>query len=652
MVSKKHSKIRVAAIASSLVLAVSAAAAFVVPKVNAANGPCDEGDWAFAYVSIGNREDSTRVYAASAETGTVEGVTYDRSSNTLTLDNYKNTSNYIATNMMGDDFKINLIGDNEVASIIAYGDAWGGSVNITGEGSLVVDDGVDLYAEGTKSVLSVGDKCNVTIYGGESNTVVSTDGNLTDKIIVDNGTLNAAPKYTVTHPFETNRVFACYYNYEPSEAYSVYEKDNELYILITHWNGSGEVTGYAFEKLTKNEFFGDTYILEANNNLSSTIPEGYKEKILDEPIYYYESDGGSGSTSEVVINTATNKKYALEIDWDSVNNKSVYKLCELIGQIGMYNEQEKWLVDYDNPAATLADRDSLPEGYEFDGTPIEDMYNVVCTADKITFTAKSSDTETPTQPDDNKPADDNKPTQPDDNKPADDNKPTQPDTTGKDTVVDVSDGNTVIKAEEILKIIEDNKEKDVVIKSNNDVTFTFEKGTMTQVADATIYDFSTVITSDIKNAGTMPEDVTQDVFVSKIQYNYSGKLPATASIKLNVGKAYSGQTLYYSQLLDDGSIINMMSAVVDGEGYMTVKQDHCSTYLITKQQLKEKTTETIKDNEKETTSSTENTNNTDKKEETPKTADMTPISGYVIILLAAITGICVAFKMAVRTKNN
>ena len=50
-------------------------------------------------------------------------------------------------------------------------------------------------------------------------------------------------------------------------------------------------------------------------------------------------------------------------------------------------------------------------------------------------------------------------------------------------------------------------------------------------------------------------------------------------------KAYAGQTLYYSQLLDDGTIISMMSAVVDNDGYMTVEQDHCSTYLITKQQI-------------------------------------------------------------------
>lgn len=41
--------------------------------------------------------------------------------------------------MMGDDFKIRLIGENEISSIVAYGDAWGGSVTICGDGSLTVN---------------------------------------------------------------------------------------------------------------------------------------------------------------------------------------------------------------------------------------------------------------------------------------------------------------------------------------------------------------------------------------------------------------------------------------------------------------------------------------------------------------------------------
>ena len=60
---------------------------------------------------------------------------------------------------------------------------------------------------------------------------------------------------------------------------------------------------------------------------------------------------------------------------------------------------------------------------------------------------------------------------------------------------------------------------------------------MTETAGVGAYDFSTAVTSDIKEAGTLPEEVTENIFVSKIVYNYSGQLPATASIRLNVGNA-------------------------------------------------------------------------------------------------------------------
>ena len=130
------------------------------------------------------------------------------------------------------------------------------------------------------------------------------------------------------------------------------------------------------------------------------------------------------------------------------------------------------------------------------------------------------------------------------------------------------------------------------------------------------------------HAGNIPAAVTDDIFVSKIVYNYSGALPAKASIKLNVGKAYAGQTLYYSQLLDDGTIISMMSAVVDNDGYMTVEQDHCSTYLITKQQLTGNSTGSSISPSTETI-----TEAADNKVETPQTADNSNIVLWLTLLV-------------------
>lgn len=644
---KCHSK-KMAALVTAVVLAVSAAVSFAVPQVKAANGPCDTGDWAYAYINVRNGEESNLLFSSEG-TNSIDGMSYDRESNTLTLNNYKSSTTVIVTNMMGDDFKINLVGDNEIGSISSYGDAWGGSINISGNGSLVInadksdDYGIAFFAEGTNSVLSVADTCNVTIYSG-SKAVVYTSDNLTNKPIKDNGTLKENVTYNVSHPLKISRLCARYYEYDPYTTNIVYknEADNTslYYIKELTYIEPAKVT-YTLYKLTTKKAMGDVYYADKVGEYDN-IPAGYTKTTLDNPISYYESDSGSGGTSQVIINTATNEKYVSAYVYE--NKTSYYRICKLLEKLGVdeRSNDELWLIDYDNPVATynpVVGSDNLPDGYKYDGTEIEGLYNVECVADKLTFTAKSSSDNTT----DNSKGDTT-------NNPSDnttDEKPSTPESSTTNTVVDVSDGSTTIKADEIRKIIEDNKVNDVVIKSNNDVTFTFAKGTMSEVSQVAIYDFSTAITSDIKEAGDMPADVTEDIFVSKIVYNYSGVLPATASIKLNVGKAYAGQTLYYSQLLDDGTIISMMSAVVDNDGYMTVEQDHCSTYLITKQQI----TSSSSDISLPGTSVENVTEAAGNTVETPQTGDMTHIywAGYLLVL--SLMGIGFTILMAGKLKK-
>lgn len=637
-----------AALVTAVVLAVSAAVSFAVPQVKAANGPCDTGDWAYAYINVRNGEESNLLFSSEG-TNSIDGMSYDRESNTLTLNNYKSSTTVIVTNMMGDDFKINLVGDNEIGSIDSYGDAWGGSINISGNGSLVInadksdDYGIAFFAEGTNSVLSVADTCNVTIYSG-SKAVVYTSDNLTNKPIKDNGTLKENVTYNVSHPLEISRLCARYYEYDPYTTNIVYKNETDntslYYIKELTYIEPAKVT-YTLYKLTTKKAMGDVYYADKVGEYDN-IPAGYTKTTLDNPISYYESDSGSGGTSQVIINTATNEKYVSAYVYE--NKTSYYRICKLLEKLGVdeRSNDELWLIDYSNPVATynpVWGSDNLPDGYKYDGTEIEGLYNVECVADKLTFTAKSSSDNTT----DNSKGDTTN--NPSDNTP--DEKPSTPESSTTNTVVDVSDGSTTIKADEIRKIIEDNKVNDVVIKSNNDVTFTFAKGTMSEVSQVAIYDFSTAITSDIKEAGDMPADVTEDIFVSKIVYNYSGVLPATASIKLNVGKAYAGQTLYYSQLLDDGTIISMMSAVVDNDGYMTVEQDHCSTYLITKQQI----TSSSSDISLPGTSVENVTEAAGNTVETPQTGDMTHIywAGYLLVL--SLMGIGFTILMAGKLKK-
>lgn len=219
--------------------------------------------------------------------------------------------------------------------------------------------------------------------------------------------------------------------------------------------------------------------------------------------------------------------------------------------------------------------------------------------------------------------------------------------------VDLGDSQT-ISADTFASILAENATKDVIIKSNNNVTFTFAKGTMASVDGKTEYDFSTSIVNAY--ADTMPSYITKDNFVSQINYNYSGKLPATANIRFYVGTEYAGQTLYYSLMNADNTFAEVQAVVVDADGYMTVKQDHCSSYVVTKTEPKLPSNDDTKTGDGNASASDNNTSSgnttvsTDKNSSSanttatsPKTGDMTPIAIYVVMAVAAM-GVIVFVK--------
>ena len=65
-------------------------------------------------------------------------ISYDEKTNTLTLKNFK-TTKILTVTSMGDDFKINVSGYNEIGCIISSAMSWGCSITVTGNGALVVN---------------------------------------------------------------------------------------------------------------------------------------------------------------------------------------------------------------------------------------------------------------------------------------------------------------------------------------------------------------------------------------------------------------------------------------------------------------------------------------------------------------------------------
>lgn len=557
--------------AAAMLAFLMCAACLLVPA-KGENGPCDTGDWAFAYISVGNDGDSSNpqgeyktIYSASSkDISTVEGISYDRASNTLTIENYNNTKNRIAMNMMGDDFKINIKGENHIGELVSYGDGWGGSITLTGNGTLYINENksyetaIYMNAENTKSVITVGPECNVYVYSG-LNAIVSSS-NTTSDIIKAEGKLSSQLQTEVTHPVKKTMIFAGYFgDIEPWEG-NVYTKegDSAKYDCLRSTKSDGTVT-FCYYELKKYDGFDKGYIGVKKEELSEKSSD---YKMTDEIVKWYSADSLNGSTTALVKDTKTGKEaYAVVSKYDSATGNSKGYLCKIIANFGIdeYN-QETCLVDIDNPVADIAYPNEydvkLPDGYESVGEEMANIYNVSVKNEKVEFIGSSS-----TSDDKNN------------------------DVKKDEEVIELPSDDKTVKADDFNEIINKNQDSDVVINSNNDISFKFEKGTMNQVDGVDKYDFTTEVVKEVENAGTLPAGVTSDNFIQKIDFSYSGQLPAKAEIKIPVGTQYAGRTLYYSRLYDDGTIENIMSAAVDENGVITVEQDHCSVYLLTTTKL-------------------------------------------------------------------
>lgn len=112
----------------------------------------------------------------TAPISTIEGVRYDPDSNTLTLDNYNGP--VLNVNLMGNSFTIHLIGDNSLDRLFIWGFHYGGSVKITGTGSLTVnqnmkfDTGIELLAEFSETCLMIDSGVRVEASGKEMAVIV------------------------------------------------------------------------------------------------------------------------------------------------------------------------------------------------------------------------------------------------------------------------------------------------------------------------------------------------------------------------------------------------------------------------------------------------------------------------------------------------
>lgn len=226
------------------------------------------------------------------------GASYDVKTNTLTLKNVKSKTSMLVASEMGEDFKINLIGYNELCGIASESESRGASVTITGSGELVLNrnrdyGGIDIDAGETPSFLHIDDTAKVKIYGNSDAEVESIcvyGSTITDpaEIIKFGGNVKAP-----TPTFDAYTVNI----YEQIEAYDLYwnsldyydagfEKDGVFYIGYADYNtvtyqpnGKYELYSVSFD-----ESLG-CYVAVAYADGQPVKPTGFTKITEDEPIF-------------------------------------------------------------------------------------------------------------------------------------------------------------------------------------------------------------------------------------------------------------------------------------------------------------------------------------------------------------------------------
>lgn len=174
--------------------------------------------------------------------GAFEGASYNPETNTLTLNNVKSTTAMLSATEMGDDFKIELIGYNELGGILSQSASRGGSISVIGDGELVLNrmgifGGIMIEAGETASKLSVAETVKMKLYYGEdfeSPSIYINDSTITDpaELITIGGEISGELPAVSTYIRDV---------YEQLEAYDLtsnsmefydaaFEKDGILYI--------------------------------------------------------------------------------------------------------------------------------------------------------------------------------------------------------------------------------------------------------------------------------------------------------------------------------------------------------------------------------------------------------------------------------------
>lgn len=334
-------------------------------KVLAKNGPSDV--YSFIIFYDPEAEDASGEKAIyepnTVHNDVIEGVTYDKDSNTLTLNNVKTNLN-LSVNEMGEDFKINLIGENEIPYIIIYGFGYGGNVEFTGNGSLTVNKdksfeiGMIMAAEGTVGRITVDNNATLKVYGSKQAILVdySSEADNSKVIILNNGqdiSKNIKTEQQISKvPQQINVLI---FNDGGSTQYMVATKNGKKYAVSRLSGGNYVVQNNVLAYIEEDEIY---FLDPTSNPNGSGINQQYAS--LEE----LENEGYTMTDEEITVNYWVNYG-PRPIGEDTKGTKYVkerYYIDSTTYEYKVYNITDKKVTLYDGKEYTVATINNDVEG--------------------------------------------------------------------------------------------------------------------------------------------------------------------------------------------------------------------------------------------------------------------------------------------------
>ena len=261
-----------------------------VLKTNAANGPSDS----YSYVRIADYVDMQykTLYMNGATDVVFAGASYDRSTNTLTITNLKRDCG-IEANEMGDDFKIKVVGENEIDNILVWGFGHGGSLTLTGNGTVTINkegtyyNAINMEAEDTNSALTIDNTVNVNLYALENQDLIKISytriSDKTKAVVLKNG-----QSITVNKSLSTQKMISAYYPDEDeiNDYCPIYkDSNNKEYVVIKYQND----TTYVYEVYDITTTNNENHLTENTTVDGATLTPVY----VDNGLYNYSVPGSS-----------------------------------------------------------------------------------------------------------------------------------------------------------------------------------------------------------------------------------------------------------------------------------------------------------------------------------------------------------------------